>query len=400
MKSIKLILFFLLVIFVGCKSEFKDGLTDDTNKSKIEDDGTESDGPSGSELEGLSAKYPHDAGIENDPDVILAENFDNGSLDTLLEKWTIVKNKAGMSLVADGPANSANSKSIQMTRLGGDNTGGDVRKRLDQIGQENHNELYLRYYIKMAAPVLGQKRDSSNNLYTSYLSGSHHHTGGGLSGENHNCPWGTGRAGIRPTGGSFTPACPSDPNAPIYDNRFSVRLELRTDDNLDKYDFRNDILEFYNYWMGMHHNASTPEYYGNSFVGDYNLKFQREEWVCIEIMVKLNNPVSEKNGELKLWVDGKFIMHRKEGFPDGKWLHSAFLPFGSSAYDWNQANWPYSMNQVQVLPFEGFQWRDSEVLKLNMVSLAYYVTKDTIGNAWVRYDNVVVSKRYIGPIAP
>lgn len=215
---------------------------------------------------------------------------------------------------------------------------------------------------------------------------------------NHNCSWGMGRAGIRPTGGNFTPSCPSDSNSPIYDNRFSVRLEMRTEDNLDQYGFRNDRMEFYNYWMGMHHNASSPEYYGNSFVGDYGMQYKRQEWVCVEIMVKMNNPVSSRNGELKLWINGQLISHHYEGYPEGKWLHSAFLPTGSTAYEWNQANWSYSMNQIAIAPFEGFQWRDNEVLKLNVMSLAYYVTKDTQGNGRVWYDNVVLATDYIGPV--
>ena len=54
---------------------------------------------------------------------------------------------------------------------------------------------------------------------------------------------------------------------------------------------------------------------------------------------------------------------------------------------------------MSLAPFEGFQWRDSETLKLNTISLAYYVTKDLQGNARVWYDNVVLATEYIGPIA-
>ena len=391
----------VLLVFNSCSSSFSNRLVEQMgNASNNPPGGGDGPGPGpGTPGEGIAANYPLDGGIESDPMVIFAEDFESGDLDSLLDRWSDTKNEGGMSLASDSPVASQGSRALQMTRLGGNDTGGHVRKRLEQINAASNDKLHLRYYIKLDDYVLGQKSDGRGGFYTSYLQGSHHHTGGGLSGVNHNCNWGMGRAGIRPTGGSYTPSCPGDSNHPIYDNRFSARLEMRTEDNMDDHAFRNDRMDFYNYWMGMHHNASSPQYYGNSFVGDYGLQYNRQEWVCVEYMVKLNNPVSAKNGEIKLWINGRLVTHLYEGNPQGKWLHSAFLPLNGSAYIWNQENWTYSMNQVSVTPFEGFQWRDNEVLKLNIVSLAYYVTKDTQGNGRVWYDNVVVAKDYIGPIS-
>ena len=212
-------------------------------------------------------------------------------------------------------------------------------------------------------------------FYVKYFrEGTHHHSGGGISGVTHDSNWPMGMAGIRPTG----------------DDRFSVRAEIHGD----------DVIDYYSYWMGMHHNESLPEYYGNKFVGDYNLKFIRDRWTCVELMVKLNNPVTSNNGTMKLWIDGVLVSDLYEDNPIGKWLHGTFLPLGSSGYDYNQEHWSYSMNLVDIVPFEGFRWRSTEDLNINIVSIAYYVTKDPAGFAgkmW--YDNVVVARDYIGPIA-
>jgi hypothetical protein len=255
-----------------------------------------------------------------------------------------------------------------MRAVGGTTTGAHLWKRLDRVGLQNHNTLYLRYYIKLSK------------------NGTHHHTGGGLGGVTHNYNWPMGTAGIRPSG----------------DDNFSTRLEVHGSGTVSNGQSVNntDVIDFYTYWMGMHHNATLPEYYGNKFVGDINLRYTREKWTCVEYMVKLNTPVTASNGELKLWIDGELVAYLGQGFPSGKWLHETFLPLGSSGYDYNQNKFSYSMNQVQIVPFDGFRWRKTNDLKLNIMSIQYYVTKDPAGfEGKIRYDNVVLATEYIGPIS-
>ncbi len=392
MAPLKFIIPFLLVtlFYQNCSNGF---MSDISNKSSHNGSGTSGNNQGHN---GIASNYPLDDNIENDPNVIFAEDFDSGNLSSLLDRWHNTKNESGMSLAQDSPEPINGGRALQMTRLGGNDTGAHVKIRLGELGEANDDQLFLRYYIKLDDYVIND----------SGVQGSHHHTGGGISGKNHSCNWSMGRAGIRPTGGWSTPSCPSgcntedEPaNCSIYDNRFSVRLEARTETNLTDYGFRNDRWDFYNYWMGMHHNSSSPQYYGNSFLGDYDLQYERQEWTCVEVMVKMNNPVSASNGELKVWIDGVLIGHYYEGNPTGKWLHGTFLPETSSGYAWNNETWSYSMSQIDLAPFEGFRWRQDDRLMMNMVSLSYYVTQDTQGNARVWYDNVVVAKEYIGPIS-
>ena len=34
-----------------------------------------------------------------------------------------------------------------------------------------------------------------------------------------------------------------------------------------------------------------------------------EKWICVKMMIKLNNPPERKNGEQAFWIDGKLIRH-------------------------------------------------------------------------------------------
>jgi len=51
------------------------------------------------------------------------------------------------------------------------------------------------------------------------------------------------------------------------------------------------------------------------------------------------------------------------------------------------------------VPFEGFQWRSTEELKLNFLWVLLYITKTPPGHASrVWFDNIVVAKKYVGPM--
>ncbi|MBI5326388.1 MAG: T9SS type A sorting domain-containing protein [Ignavibacteriae bacterium] len=97
--------------------------------------------------------------------------------------------------------------------------------------------------------------------------------------------------------------------------------------------------------------------------------------------MKTNNPVSSYNGEQALWVNGEKIMHLGEGFPNGYWVWDSFHPNKDS------------------MPFEGFQWRNDENLKINFFWLLFYMTQgepNQMDSVW--FDDIVVSTEYIGPI--
>jgi len=103
-----------------------------------------------------------------------------------------------------------------------------------------------------------------------------------------------------------------------------------------------------------------------------------------------NDPVTQSNGEQALWIDGKpwkkdgqIISHLGKGFPKGKWIWDSFIP------------------DANAKPFEGFQWRNTNQLNLNFLWLLVYITKAPPGHiSKVWFDDIVVARKYIGPITP
>lgn len=283
--------------------------------------------------QGIAAKYVRDVGIESDPDVILTEMFED-SIAAIASRWNQAQNSAGMSLSSDVPAASGGTRSLLMTSVGGTNTGGALYKNLGS----GYDQVYLRYYIKYSS------------------SGTYHHTSGWLGGYNPPTDWPQGGAGEKPTGS----------------DRFSIGPEP-VDSALH--------FDLYTYWMEMRVSPDGVNYWGNTFIRDPNLLAKTDQWMCVEVMVKMNNPLSERNGELALWIDGTQIIDLRQGSPLGNWAFNIFTPSPTGA------------------PFEGFRWRAIDLLKLNWIWLQHYTTGDPsgfVGKVW--WDHVVLAKKYIGPI--
>ena len=108
--------------------------------------------------------------------------------------------------------------------------------------------------------------------------------------------------------------------------------------------------------------------------------------MCVEHMVKLNNPVTAFNGEHAIWLNGVKVSHLGLGFPRGTWT------------------WGNFTQDPNGVPFEGFQWRNDPNLNLNWIWLENYSPNDPAGfSSSIRYDHVVLAKSRIGcltPVAP
>lgn len=279
---------------------------------------------------GLASKYPGDQNIEKDPAVIFAEDFDGEPLSIILGRFTYHKHPDSVSLVPNGPPGGTGHQSLRIMSVGGVSTGGTLYKKFPK----GYDLLYLRYYIRYPS------------------GGAFHHTSAWLGGYNPPTDWPQGNAGIKPTG----------------NDRLSIAAEP-----VDS----NDRMDFYVYWMGM--GGGPINYWGNFLIHDPMLTITRDQWTCVEVMAKMNEPVAESNGELALWIDGALVSHLGPGFPKGRWTGGIFTPnrFGK--------------------PFEGFQWRNDQALQLNWFMLQHYTTKDPPGYVGhVLYDHVVLATSRIG----
>ena len=113
---------------------------------------------------------------------------------------------------------------------------------------------------------------------------------------------------------------------------------------------------------------------------DPDLKVERGRWICVEQMVKMND-VGDTNGEQALWIDGKLVSHLGKGLrwgADGR--EEPQVPEGGA-------------------PFEGFRWRTVKELNINYVWIYVYTQKPAGHRIKVWFDDVIVARTYIGPLA-
>lgn len=114
---------------------------------------------------------------------------------------------------------------------------------------------------------------------------------------------------------------------------------------------------FYSYWHEME-ISKDGKYWGNSFGVPTAPVIPRGRWICVEFMLKHNTP-GQPDGEQAFWIDGAL-----------------------------QGHW------------KGINWRKTAPLKANALTLESYITDRWTTNPVnvVFFDNVVLARRYIGPV--
>lgn len=299
------------------------------------------------EESGLAAEYPGDIGIERDPAVLFAENFERGSLEDIGKRWGEISNKGGsvMAFSDDAPSESAGARSIQMTSTLGENTGGHLYTTFPGV-----DKAFARFYVKFPPDA-------------DYI---HHFVH--LGGYNPPTRYPQGGAGERPRG----------------DDRMTVGIEPTG--NYGRYPVPG-AWNFYAYWHEMK-GSSDGRYWGNGLHPASPALVPLDRWQCVEIMFQCNSAPDKSDGELALWIDGKLIVHLYPGVKSTPWTGMGFRVDESGE------------------PFEGFRWRTSSDLKINFFWLLYYVTENSarqnrVANPnrqnRVRFDDIVVATKYVGP---
>jgi hypothetical protein len=282
---------------------------------------------------GIASRYPGDAGIAGDPAVIFAENFEEATMTEIFNRWGDVKNGSLMTRTSDVPAGSPGTRSLTIPWQGGGvNSGGHLYKVLNPAVTD---VLYVRYYIKY--PSVGK----------------FHHSGIWVGGNNPTSAWPDPGAGARPTG--------------------SDKFIAAAEQNTVTYRF-----DHYDYYYNMHADGGGT-YWGNFLLNNPAIQAPANQWVCVEHMVKLNNPVSANNGEHAIWLNGTKVSHVGQGFPTGSWSGGIFTQGAGST------------------PFEGIRWRTSTALNLNWIWLQNYSPDDPAGvSSKIMFDHVVAATQYIG----
>jgi len=236
---------------------------------------------------GLAKRYPRDAGIEQDPRVVLHESFE---ADDLQRRWDDVKKHPGqLTYATTQDSVHMGRRALRVAYTRGDNSGGHLYKMLEQ-GRER---LFFRFYVKFP----------QDHGYV------HHFVH--LTGYEPGTRWPQGGAGERPKGSE----------------RFSTGIDVFGDWGRIPPPGR---WGFYSYWCEMK-GSPDGKFWGNEPQGVKPIPVATDAWICVELMVKVNTVGEDgplRDGEQAFWIDGKCAgrwggyMWRKDGklLINGVWL--------------------------------------------------------------------------------
>lgn len=306
---------------------------------------------------GLSERYCGDQAIENDPDVVFVEKFDEGAIATASARWDPnPDNPQAMSITSIAPPGS---KAGTSSRWHYESTGAFTVGFVKTLA--GFDQLWFRYYVNIAAP--------GDPIWHFFRMG-----GGSPFGGANQKPNGT--------------------------DRFATSVEPN---------YTRQKWDFYTYWMDMR-SDSLGNNYGNNFLGedygpckDLAPPVATGKWVAIELMVKMNG-AGQADGEQAFWIDGQpvtssypgngspqVVSSIGPGMPLGQWVTAHFCPDTTAM--------PFAGDPSAAS--SGFRWRTVPNLKISYIRPIVYndhAQPNAANDVYVA--NLVVAKRPIGPIAP
>ncbi|MGH7286334.1 MAG: hypothetical protein ACRELY_32855 [Polyangiaceae bacterium] len=352
---------FAILLAVGCSSSDDssnagngtgDGGSSSDGGSTTQGDGSTSGGEGGTTSTGIASKYPGDVGIENDPAFVWGENFEEASVSDLDARYDSTNNPSGITFDTDLPAKSQGKASGKFT-AGGANSATDLYKKLSDTG---YDELFVRYYAKYQANAMW------------------HHTSVWIGGYNPPIAYPDPQAGLKPNG----------------DDRFAVALEP-----VYGVGAPHPEMDFYDYWMNMHSWMDVPSgdtaYYGNAVIHQASLVVDDDQWMCIELHVKVNSDVtSSAGGELGIWKNDVSVQQFSSTAPLGYWIKDKFCPEGADSTECT--DYPPASGTTMI-PLD-LQWRNTDALKLNYFWPQNYITDASTGV--VHFDDMIVATSRIG----
>ncbi len=214
----------------------------------------------------IAAKYPGDVGIEKDPEVLFAENFETGDL----KKWDQVR--GGVALTEEKP--HGGHQCVRMTMERGRNTGGDTIKWF----LPGADTVYARFYVRF----------SPDYQYC------HHFVWLGAN-ERTNRWSAFGKAGLKPDGTYYSSGM--EPWFAWGRNPPPGEVSL------------------YTYFLDMEPDRKMNKYWGNGFfppgpgkgkeTGPKRVIPALGQWQCWEFMIQANSAPDKADGKQAMWVDGK-----------------------------------------------------------------------------------------------
>jgi MYXO-CTERM domain-containing protein len=255
--------------------------------------------PASAAAQGLASKYPNDKGLKSDPAVLYFLDFDDKAATAA---WTKGKKGYGWTDTASHVFSGGGALEIQQYK--GTHDPYEIHPQITAS-----DEVYVRWYRKWQV--------------------GYDFTQHKMPGVYAKAP-GASTAGVKPNG----------------TDKYSCKLYVDFNKYPRFYSYHPDQQGIYG--DGLHMNLVDPK-----------LQVKADRWYCFEMMIKANNAPT-KDGELKMWIDGKLVGH-----------------------------------------YKNMRFRDVNTLKINEFTYSAYV-----GGTWTSKqdqklwdDQIVVATKYIGPLS-
>ena len=277
---------------------------------------------------GIAAQYPLDMGIQANPNVILADDFEGYSgLSQLTSKWSAAYHTANLRLATEAANVFAGGTSLELQVP---QQSAEVSNELVKTLSPNEDVVFVRAYTKF---------DAGHNVI----------------GSNHN--------GIVVSSNYSTPGVPANGT-----NKFYVDVENSRESSSEASPGQTQLYvyhpeqrtEYGDHWYPdgrVRPFDAIPGNFGAAFVARPNFTPQLDRWYCYELMVRVNTP-GQRDGRIAVWIDGNLI-----------------------------ADYP------------NVRLRDTTSLRIDTVKLSFHIASNTIRRNIKWYDNVVIARSYIGPMA-
>lgn len=261
---------------------------------------------------GIAAKYPGDAGIEKDPAVLWADDFEKG---TPIGRWDMVFHEEQVSMAGEPENVHAGKTALEFTvpKQGSELSNSAVKKI-----EPPRDTIFLRYYSKFD-PGFDQVGSS--------------HNGGFLAALAPGLPYAT--PGIKADGKNKFMASyenwrgDAETKSPGGLNVYCYHPEQRTQWG-DHFFPSGTVLPF----------TYKPGDFGSSFVKRTDITQELGRWYCYELMLKANTP-GKRNGRIGCWLDGRLVAD----FPNLRLRDSDALKINWAAIDLHIGSNPIRTNR-------------------------------------------------------
>jgi len=282
---------------------------------------------------GIAAKYPGDAGIENDPAVVFHDDFEEcRTTADLHSRWDAVVHEGNMHITEEPADVYGGRRALEIAiPQQGDPLSVDVGRTL----AAEQDLLFLRFYAKLDEGFAVPRTSVHNggSISAGYWRGESAGPGKRADGRNKFL-----------VNFETEVAVPGRPPSPGPLNIYIYHPEQRTDYG-DHFFPSGTVMPF----------TSQPHSFGPHFVSRPDVLPELDRWYCFEYMLKANTP-GQRDGRVACWVDGKLIAD-----------------------------------------FPNLRFRDVETLKIDRFGVGLFIAKNTVRENKKWYDDVVAATSYIGP---